>query len=118
MRQLLEGFEPDDAGALWDWEHPFRRGESPAETARCLGPYLAHVHVKDSILRGQRSTPALLGEGELPLGDCFRALRDSRYAGWLTLEVEKRWISESPEPEKSIPHFAAFIRERAESVGT
>lgn len=35
-------------GALWDLHHPFRHGETPAETFAALGPYVKQVHVKDS----------------------------------------------------------------------
>jgi len=116
--ELLDGFDCGDAAVLWDMEHSFRRGESPDDTVRALGDFLAHVHIKDSVQFGRRSRPTLLGRGDLPLDDCLRALRESGYDGWITLATEKRWYAEAPEPDQSIPHFTAFLRQRAGSVAS
>jgi sugar phosphate isomerase/epimerase len=113
--ELFEGLTPQDAGVLWDVEHPFRRGESPEETVRQLGPFLAHVHFKDSVRVGERTRPTLLGQGEVPLDECVRALKDAGYSGWIGLETERRWYADAPEPEKSIPHFAAFMNQSVRS---
>jgi sugar phosphate isomerase/epimerase len=113
--ELLEGLSPLDAGVLWDVEHPFRRGEAPERTVQALGPYLAHVHFKDSVRVGQRGQPVLLGQGEVPLDECVRALMDVGYGEWVCLETDKRWHADAPEPEESIPHFAAFMRQGVRS---
>ncbi|HSV16662.1 MAG TPA: TIM barrel protein, partial [Tepidisphaeraceae bacterium] len=108
--ELLHEFDPADVGVLWDVEHPWRRGESPADTARALRKFLRHVHVKDS--RGDERLPTLLGEGSLPLADAAAALRGIEYDGWYCLECEKRWDEKAPEPEVSLPQFATYMRER------
>ena len=111
--QLIDGCEPAEVGVLWDIEHPHRRGEAPAETVRKLGARIRHVHIKDSFpaLPGERKArPTLLGEGEVPIVECVRALRAIEYDGWYCLEAEKRWIASTPEPEESIPQFAAYMR--------
>lgn len=107
---LLEGFAAGDAGVLWDLEHPWRGGESPAETARLLGQRIEHVHIKDTVRRNGKSVPMLLGAGELPLVECKAALASIGFAGWICLETEKRWHSEGPEPEISVPQFANYMR--------
>jgi sugar phosphate isomerase/epimerase len=95
------------AGALWDIEHPFKRGEPIEETVRQLGAHLRHVHVKD--ITGER--PTLLGEGSLPVADAVQTLERSGYDGWVCLETEKRWRPSGPEPEASLPQFVRFMRE-------
>lgn len=110
VRELLHEFSPADAAVLWDVEHTTRAGESPADVAGSLSRYIRHVHLKDSIRQDCKSIPKLLGEGDLPLADCFKALRSFGYEGWLCLETEKRWHPEiAPAPEVSVPQFARFI---------
>lgn len=109
--ELLDGFDPAQAAVLWDIEHPFYRGESPAQTVAALGECLRHVHIKDSIRRaGGRPLPTLLGKGELPVAECIKCLRETGYGGWLCLETEKRWESDAPDPQESLPQFAEFVR--------
>jgi sugar phosphate isomerase/epimerase len=110
MLQLLEGMESDEVGVLWDIEHPFRHGEKPADTVRMLGKFLAHVHFNDSRRVGDRKVPTLLGVGDLPVDECRRELKEMGYDGCISLETEKRWYADAPDPAQSIPHFAAYMR--------
>jgi sugar phosphate isomerase/epimerase len=109
---LIGDFKPDDAGVLWDLEHPWRGGESPATTAQSLTNRIEHIHIKDTIRRDGKSIPMLLGDGELPLAECFGALKRIGYTGWICLETEKRWHPEGPEPEQSVPQFAEYMRQQ------
>ncbi len=111
LLELIHEFDPADVGVLWDLEHPWRRGESPADTAETLRKWIRHIHIKDTIRENGKSRPVLLGEGDLPLQDCMTALKNIGYDGWIALETEKRWHPEGPEPEVSIPQFAKFMRE-------
>jgi sugar phosphate isomerase/epimerase len=116
VRELLHEFDPAEVGALWDVEHPYRNGEAPGDTAESLRRYIRHVHFKDSTRTDGKSTPRLLGEGELPLADFVRAWRAIGYHGCICLETEKRWHAQTaPEPEISIPQFANFMRSIAPS---
>jgi sugar phosphate isomerase/epimerase len=112
LMELLGEFAPEEAGALWDVEHPFRAGERPGQTAAALGRYVRHVHLKDSRRRSGKSMPRLLGQGELPLAEVVGALRSMEYDRWVCLEMEKRWHPEdAPEPEESLPQFVQWMRE-------
>ena len=114
LKELLHEFDPADVGVLWDVEHPYRSGESPGDTAESLRRFIRHVHLKDSSCTNGKSTPRLLGQGDLPLGDFIKALRAIAYDGWICLETEKRWHGETaPDPDESIPHFATFMRANA-----
>lgn len=110
MLPVLEDFSPEEVGVLWDIEHPFRRGEAPERTAERLKPYIRHVHIKDSERIDNRSSPRLLGEGSLPILPTLKALKSIGYSGWYCLETEKRWRSEAPEPDQSIPQFVRFMK--------
>jgi sugar phosphate isomerase/epimerase len=96
-RRFLDGFDPEWVGAIYDpgnmvWEghEQYRLG---LET---LGPYLAHVHAKNSAWRqsGQRPDGSLawqaewapLDEGIVDLRDLFMALRHVGYDDWVSVE--------------------------------
>lgn len=96
------------AGALWDLHHPYRQGEKPAETFAALRPYVKGTHVKDSRPGGAY---CLLGEGDVPIPEMLRLLKDGGYEGWINLEWEKRWIPELADPEIAFPQYAAKLRE-------
>lgn len=109
---LLELFEPEELGALWDVEHPYRKGETPEQTVRGLSRYVRHVHFKDSLREEGNSIPRLIGDGDLPVRGFLSALQSIRYDRWICLETEKRWHPEvAPEPEESLPRFAQFMSE-------
>jgi sugar phosphate isomerase/epimerase len=109
--ELIHEFSPEEVGILWDIEHPFRRGESPEETATALRRYIRHVHIKDSVRAASHNEPKLLGEGDLPIAQCVHVLRETGYEAWYSLETEKRWHADAPEPEQSLPQFVSYMNE-------
>jgi sugar phosphate isomerase/epimerase len=110
VMELLGRFDAEEAGVIWDVEHPYRKGEPPQQTVAGLGEYLRHVHFKDGLVRGERRHSTLLGQGDLPLKDCYESLRRVGYDGWICLETEKRWDASAPDPEVSLPQFVQFMR--------
>lgn len=106
---ILSRIDHPNVAALWDVHHPFRHGECPADTMRFIGRHLAFVHVKDS-------TPSvkgycLLGEGDIPVVESLRELKNAGYDGWVSVEWEKRWHPTIAEPEVAFPQYAAKMRE-------
>ena len=96
-RRFLDGFDPESVGVIYDpgnmvWEghEQYRLG---VET---LGPYLAHVHAKNTGWRqsGRRADCSLawqaewapLDEGIVDLCELFAALRAIGYGGWISVE--------------------------------
>lgn len=100
-------------GALWDLHHPYRHGETPAETFAALGAYVKQTHVKDSRPGG---TYCLLGEGDIPIVEMLRLLKQGGYDGWINLEWEKRWIPELAAPEIAFPQYADRLRDYLQDV--
>lgn len=94
--------------ALWDLHHPYRQGEAPEDTGAALGPHVRHVHVKDSRPPGAY---CLLGEGDIPVFNMLRLLKQGGYDGWVSLEWEKRWHPELADPSVAFPRYAAKLRE-------
>ena len=79
-----------DVGVIWDLVHPWHAGEAPADTYAAIRDRLAYVQLKDATADG----PALIGAGDVPLGDVRSVLRD--YDGWWSLEWERAWYPEIP----------------------
>ena len=96
--------------AVWDIHHPTRAGESPADVVRALGGSIRLVHVKDARRRGEEWDLVPLGDGDVPVEESLRALRDVGYDGWLTVEWEKRWHPELDEPEIALPRELQALR--------
>jgi sugar phosphate isomerase/epimerase len=96
--RLVDGLDPRRVGVIHDVGNLVIEGqEDYAAAFDLLGPYLAHVHVKNAVWRpaGQSSVDgtaawahewAGLRDGQADLEAYFRALRDAGYNGWVTCE--------------------------------
>jgi sugar phosphate isomerase/epimerase len=87
-------------GLIWDSHHTWRLGrETPADSLSLLGPWIRHVHIKDSTDRPSARHPftyVLPGDGEAPLGEILSLLRAQKFSGVVSLEWEKMWHAYLP----------------------
>jgi len=105
--EMMKKTNMPDVGLLWDTHHTCIAGkEEPAETFRLLGPYVRHVHLKDSVPSGSGERYVLTGTGKVPVREIVRVLAKGNYRGIYGFEWEKAWIPEIEEPEVAFPHFA------------
>ena len=114
VEEVLRVVDSSRVGALWDSHHPYEMGETPEEVVALFGTRLAHVHVKDA----RRVAPGsaawqlvLLGEGEVPVRGQLDALRASGYDGYVSVEWEKKWHPDLPDPEVALPQHIAWLKE-------
>lgn len=108
LRELMRRADSPAVALLWDAHHTFAfSGESPEESVRLIGPWIRHVHLKDSVpaANGARRY-VLTGTGEVPVRRQVEALVRSGYTGVYSIEWEKRWRPEIEDPEVALPHFA------------
>lgn len=99
-------------GILWDILHPYRCGEALTDTLNYLGSHIRHVHIKDALnLSAAGFQPVLLGEGDMPVREAVRLLRQIGYTDYLSLEWEKKWHPEIPDPEVAFPQYVEQMRE-------
>ena len=108
--ELLQRVASPSFAAIWDVHHPFRLGEAPEDVVRALGTRICLVHVKDARRRGEEWELVALGDGDVPVRESLDALRGFGYAGWLTVEWEKRWHPELAEPEIALPRERETLR--------
>ena len=86
--------------------------EEPEDTIRLIDRYIVYTHCKDSIVDDAGEVRyALMGEGTLPWRRMLDLLRAEGYDGYLTLEWEKRWHMDLPEPDVAFPTFVRVMRE-------
>jgi fatty-acyl-CoA synthase len=116
VAEVLDRVSSPHVGALWDSHHPYRMGESASEVVELLGSRIAHVHVKDAVRGDPEGTAwqlVLLGEGEVPVAEQLRVLQQRGYEGYVSVEWEKKWHPEIPEPEVALPQHIELLRSLA-----
>ena len=107
---LLTALQSDRVGALWDFHHPYRyAGESPAQTVADLGAFIKYVHCKDSVMEDGKAAYKLMGDGDLPFDQFFRALQSINYEGYISLEWLKRYAPGLEEAGIVFPQFVEYV---------
>lgn len=124
-RRLLEGLDPQHVGVIHDLGNLVIEGwESPLPALQLLGPYLAHVHVKNARwVRGSgrdeagsavwQSEWAPLAEGQGSVLGYFRALAEAGYDGWVTVED---FSTDAPLADRTAGNLR-YLRRAAELAG-
>lgn len=112
--RLLDGLDPNHVGVIHDSGNMINEGwERPLWTAQLLGPYLAHVHVKNGLWRKNGTDEqgadvyefgwATLREGQVDLAAYIAELRAGGYDGWITCED---FSTDLPLDERSADNLA------------
>lgn len=97
---------------IWDVANSLAAGDSIAEAAGEVAPYLAHVHLRDArAVNGQEHwLPVLAGHGAVSFDDAVKSLRGLKYDGYVSFEWEKYWHPEIEEPESALPDFVKAMK--------
>ncbi len=92
---------------IWDVANSVAAGDSIEEAACEVGPYLAHVHLRDArpVKGHEHWLPVLAGRGAVSFTEAVNALRRLAYDGYVSFEWEKYWQPEIEEPEVALPDF-------------
>lgn len=100
---------------LWDAHHTAVAGkEAPQQTYSQLGSWVRHTHLKDSRPAEKGRRYVLTGDGDVPVVETVRVLRQAGYKGYYGFEWEKMWHPEIEDPEIAIPHYARLMRQHLE----
>lgn len=112
LRKLLQHFGPDEVGVLWDIHHPFRYfGEQPEETIKNIGEWVRYVHIKDSVKDDTgKIRYKMLGDGDVPVDEALKLLKDMGYEGFVSLEWVKRWSNDLEDAYIVFPQFANYMK--------
>ena len=89
------------AGAVWDLLHTWRAGETVAESAEALWPYLAEFQIKD-VTSSEDRRPLIPGTGALPIAESISMIRDRGYTGPIMFEHEAKWYADAEPFEQAL----------------
>jgi sugar phosphate isomerase/epimerase len=111
--RLVSHFDPDVVGAIYDPGNMVHEGfEDYRLGLELLGPYLAHVHLKNAAFKRPEGGGvwearwAPLEDGVVDFRHLFTALREVGYDGWLVVED----FSALRESREALWHNLDFIR--------
>ncbi|GLX67788.1 sugar phosphate isomerase/epimerase family protein [Paenibacillus glycanilyticus] len=115
LKPMLEAIHRSNCRIIYDIIHPYEFGEAPADTIRLLGPFIAHVHMKDGVPFEEADMHewkyTRTGDGQLPLAAIVELLKDSGYAGYYSLEWETKWRPELKELDLALDSvFADYVQ--------
>lgn len=110
--RFMRSVGADNSGLIWDVHHPYRFfNEQPAKTAKNIGKYVKHVHLKDSVKGSNgRITYMLTGYGDFPFEEVIGELKALGYDGYLSYEWVKRWSRELAEPGVALYQYISYIK--------
>jgi len=96
-------------GILWDSHHTWKLAGEPLETSwQEIGPWVGHVHYKDSIAASGTKDGyryVLPGSGEFPTQGLLQLLARVRYQGGVSLEWEKLWHPDLADASEALVQF-------------
>jgi sugar phosphate isomerase/epimerase len=111
VANILQQVNSPQVATVWDICHTYRSGDSVAETLATLDSHIALIHIKDARSKADGSWQlTLMGEGEVPVAELLHALQQRRYAGYVSVEWEKKWVPELPEPEVALPQHMSWLK--------
>lgn len=117
MLELLKKINADNLFIIWDIHHTVRFfNESPQTTCRKLKDYIRHVHIKDSVMAGDKIKYCMTGSGTIPLKDALAVLKNIYYDGYICLEWVKRWAPNLEESSIVFPQFISYMKQLENSL--
>jgi D-psicose/D-tagatose/L-ribulose 3-epimerase len=101
---------------MYDTFHANIEEKNPASTIKALHPHFGHVHISEN----DRGTP---GTGMVHWDESFKALRETKYDGWLVIEAfgralpalaaaTKVWRDLFPSPEEVYTQGLRFMKQK------
>lgn len=111
---FLDGLDPAHVGVIHDAGNMVFEGHEPYRMAlEVLGPYLAHVHLKNACWRATggrwHAEFAPLREGIVDLRALFAALAAVGYDGWVSLEDFSQAVPLAERTEDNLRHVRECV---------
>jgi sugar phosphate isomerase/epimerase len=108
IASALELSGASGVGAVWDAMHTWRAGESPAEAASALLPWLGELQLKDAA-SGTDRRPLVPGTGSVPIQQTLAAA--AGFTGPVVLEHETKWYADAAPFEESLAAFVDLMKQ-------
>jgi sugar phosphate isomerase/epimerase len=111
LLQIMQKTGHPNVGLIWDIFNMWSiTKEPPAEVYQTLKKYIRHTHIKDGRMVAGKPAYTFIGKGEAPLQEAIDALKAGGYSGYYSLEWEKMWHPELPEPELAFADYPKAIQ--------
>ncbi|NJL30557.1 MAG: sugar phosphate isomerase/epimerase [Phycisphaerales bacterium] len=109
MCPVIKLADRPELGVVYDIMHPFRDGETLAETMVQLQGLIRHVHFHDALNDRKKVVVTPMGKGQLPVDEILDALIKSGYNEYLSGE----WFHDmyGSEPEEALGLYMQEISE-------
>ncbi|HEY0432560.1 MAG TPA: sugar phosphate isomerase/epimerase family protein [Chitinophagaceae bacterium] len=117
IRDIMQRVNHPKVGLVWDVANMWTvTKQPPADVYAQLKPYVHHTHIKDAKLVNNVPQYQLMGQGEVPIFDAIRILRESGYRGFYSFEWEKLWHPEIDDPAVAIAQYPKAMKEHFTSL--
>ncbi|MEG0770852.1 MAG: sugar phosphate isomerase/epimerase family protein [Clostridia bacterium] len=111
LLSIIKAVNSPKLKVIWDFQHPVRNYNEPVEvTYNNLKEYIAHVHIKDSVVRSGKLEYKMVFSGDLPIKEALTLLKADDYQGFISLEWVKRWNRELEDPGIVFSNFIYSIK--------
>jgi sugar phosphate isomerase/epimerase len=109
---IMKNVNQKNIGLIWDFFNMYiTTRQSPTLMYQALKDYIHHVHLKDGIVQSDGSfSYVYLGQGNTPISEVIRILKENKYDGYYSFEWEKRWHPKIPNPELAFPEFVKYMQ--------
>ena len=107
LAKFLRGLKTKSVKANYDPANLVMGGFDAVQGVYDLAGYIAHTHAKDGVKPGSDRGEVPLGEGDVPWPSYLRALKETGYEGYLTIEREV-----GQDPAVDIAAAAKFLKEQ------
>lgn len=108
LAEVIERVGSPELGANLDIGHSYLDGESPEAAVALLAGRIWNVHVED--IRNRKHFHLVPGDGDLPFGRYFDALRKAGYDGFLTVELYSFPDQPVEAGRRSLQYLSALLR--------
>jgi len=98
-------------GILWDIGHTYRVNVDPVKFYDKFKHLIRHTHFKDGIIENGNLSNTLPGDGDLPIKEYVDILEAGGYTGFYSLEWEKRWHPDLPDPEAAFSRYVQVMKQ-------
>ena len=100
---VLEQVNHPALAVCWDVFNAAVIGESPNISVPTLNSKIQFVHVRDALIKDGPAVPCAFGEGDVPLAILMQRLMGIGYAGYVSVESDKAWLTDLAAPEVVLP---------------
>ena len=99
-------------GIIWDIAHSdCAYADNWYPFYEVIRPHIKQTHFKDHIRNADGShTLCIVGEGDIPIAEIVKTLKEDGYTGYYSLEWEKKWQPYLPEPEIAFPAYYNYMK--------